>query len=401
MRRFLSIIMIITLMLSFCSCGDKQISVPDPIGYYPDYTFDETPTSDMLRETACQAMKDILSIQWCTSTSYKYYKTGPVSNKEYVFDPGNIYAGIPYNNANAGIFQFMEYYNHKTGELEYPYSAERLKNEIGVDCASAVLWAWSTVCTSIVGGYYPNYMVIKNGYIPVGTYTYDPNTPSFTHLPTQKIVQNAGNRAITESYALIKKADALVSSTSNHAMMAVEDAHIVYTSSGHIDRDKSYVIVMDQQAGGEKLQQTDEHGNTLHFSGRLEAKYTFTELYRKHYIPVSPLEFQTPYYYDDVHAELNHDVKNYEDLKTAVIKSNYPLAVLRVTAVQFGKETVIHREMFSGTSLVHVPKSICLGDLDVIKNLKKTRYGWFGTTIKVDLVASNGVEFKLINVVMN
>lgn len=399
MQRILSVIIAIALMFCFCSCGDEQISVPNPITYYPDYTFDQTPTSDMLRETAVQAMKDILSIQWCTSTSYKYYKTGPVSNKEYIFDPGNIYAGIPYNNANAGIFQFMEYYNYETGELEYPYSAERLKNEIGVDCASAVLWAWSTVCTSIVGGYYPNYMVIKNGYIPVGTYTYDPNTPSFTHMPTQKIIQNAGNRTMTESYALIEKGDALVSSTANHAMMAVEDAHVVYNGK-NIDREKSYVIVMDQRAGGEKLQQTDENGNTLHYSGRLEAKFTFNQLYRKHYIPVSPLEFQTPYYYEEVHAELNHEVRNYEDLKTAVITSNYPLAVVRVSAVQFGKETVIHREMFSGTSLVRVPKSVCLGDLDVIKNLKTSRYGLFGTTIKVDLVSPNGVEFKLIKMVM-
>ncbi len=389
------------MMLCLCSCSkDTQISVPDPIEYYPNYTFDHAPTSDELREAAVQAMKDILSIQWCTSTSYKYYKTGPVSNKEYVYDPGNIYAGIPYNNANAGIFQFMEYYNHKTGALEYPYSAERLKNEIGVDCASAVLWAWSTVCTSIVGGYYPKYMVIKNGYIPVGTYKYDPNTPSFNHLPTQKIVQQAGYGVMTESYALILKGDAVTSSTANHAMMAVEDAHVEYLPNGRIDRDKSYVIFMDQRAGGEDLQQIDENGNVLNFSGRLEAKFTFTELYRKHYIPVSPLEFQVPTYYEEVHAELNHKVKNYEDLKTAVISSNYPLAVLRISAIQFGKKTVIHRELFSGTSLMQVPKSICLGDLDVIKNLKSTKYGLFGTTIKVELVSSNGVEFDLIQFIM-
>ncbi len=401
MRRFIAALLVLSLLFCLNGCsGFSQISVPDPMEDYPKYTFSEKPTSDMLRETACQAMRDILSIQWCTSTSYRYYKTGPVSNKEYIFDPGNIYAGIPYNNANAGIFQFMEFYNHKTGALEYPYSADQLKNEIGVDCASAVLWAWSTVCTSIVGGYYPNYMVIKNGYIPVGTYTYNPGTPTFNHLPTQKIIQDAGSRVMFESYSLIEKADALVSSTDNHAMMAVEDAHVERLPSGHIDRENSYVIVMDQRAGGEKLQRTDENGNTLHFSGNLEVKFTFNQLYRKHYIPVSPLEFQTPHYYEEVTASVNHECHNYEDLKTAVIESNYPLAVVRISAVQAGKETVIHRELFSGTSLVRVPKSICLGDLDVIKNLKKTRYGWLGTTIKVDLVASNGVEFELIKIIM-
>lgn len=398
MRRLISVLLILSLILCFTGCtSGKEAGVPKPMDYYPDYTFEEIPSQRILRETACQAMKDILSIQWCTDTSYKYHKTGPVSNKEYIFEPGNIYAGIPYNNANAGIFQFLEYYDHETGTLEYPRSAEELKNEIGVDCASAVLWAWSTVCTSIVGGYYPNYMVIKNGYIPVGTYKYDANTPSFAHLPTQKIIRMNGQKIMFESYKMIEKADAVVSSTDNHAMMAVEDAHIEYLPNGQLDRENSYVIFMDQRAGGEKLEQTDENGNVLHFSGRLEAKFTFNELYRKHYIPVSALEFQVPYYYEHVEAEVNQECNSYEDLKTAVITSNYPFAVLRISAVRGGKETVLHREMFSGTSLVSVTKSMCLGDLDVIKNLKDTKYSKAGTRIKVDMVSSNGVEFQLID----
>ena len=116
MKKFICILLCLFLVISLAGC---QYKVPDPMEY-PDYTFDEPPTTDELRAMAVQAMHDILSIQWCTETEIRYRKNGPVNKKEFVHSPENTYAGLLYSTASTGIFQFFEYYNTKTGCLEYP-----------------------------------------------------------------------------------------------------------------------------------------------------------------------------------------------------------------------------------------------------------------------------------------
>ena len=148
MRRFISILLVLVTCMLCCSCKTNSVPVR---ASYPDYTFESEPTTDQLRATAVQAMKDILSIQWQTTVSYTYNKSGPVQKKEFVYEPGKIYAGILYTNANAGLFQFLEFYNYETGTLEYPDSVNKLKTDLGISCADAVLWAWATVCNSITG----------------------------------------------------------------------------------------------------------------------------------------------------------------------------------------------------------------------------------------------------------
>ncbi len=390
MRRILAILLVIMLMLGIGACSMK--SVPNPMSY-PDYTFEQAPDTDQLRQTAVRAMRDILSIQWFTKFSYEYYKSGPVSNKQFKYEPGNIYAGILYSNANAGLFQFLEFYDSQTGTFTYNDSVNKLKTDLGVSCADAVLWAWSTVCNSISGGFYPKTMVIMNGYIPVGSYTYDPNIQDFNYLPTLKIVEQNGKNVMFESYAQVKTADALTTSSDNHAMMAIEDAHVVYLDDGSIDGENSFVMIQDQRAGGDALQRTDEKGNTLNYSGRLDGKFSFDKLFDEHFIPVTAAEFIGQKEYDKADVTVSNDCKSLVELQNAVVESNYPLAVLNVIAEQNGDQTVIHRELFSGTAMTGVPKSYDLGKISMIKNLEKTDYGMSGTTIKIEVVSATGERF--------
>jgi len=338
-------------------------------------------------------MRDILSIQWHTKVSYAYYKSGPVGNKHFIYKPGNIYAGILYSNANAGLFQFMEFYDQETGTLVYPDSVNKLKTDLGVSCADAVLWAWATVCNSITGGFYPKTMVIKNGYIPVGSYTYDANIQDFNYLPTLKIVEQNGKKVMLESYAQVKAADALTTSTGNHAMMAIADAHVEYLYDGSIDGEKSYVMIQDQRAGGDALQRTDDQGNVLNYSGRLDGKFSFDKLFEEHFIPVTAAEFIGLKEYETAEVTVVGDCKDLAGLQSATVESNYPLAVINVIAKQHGKETVIHRELFSGTAMTGVPRTYELNKISMIKNLSKTDYGKAGTIIKIEVVSATGERF--------
>ncbi len=398
MKKLTAFLVALCLATTFVGCKEKTpavtaiaYTVPAPFAY-PDYTFDSTPDPMTLRQTAVQAMRDILSVQWHPSAEYNYYKSGPVSNREFKYEPGNTYAGILYTNANAGLFQFLEFYNYNSGLLTYPGSVNELKSDIGVSCADAVIWAWGTVCNSVKGPYYPKTMVYKNGYLPVGDYTYDQNLDNFNYYPTLRIVSDNGKEVMAKSYAQVLPADALTTSSDNHAMMAIEPAHVDYLPDGSIDTAKSYVMIQDQRAGGESLRQTDENGNVLNYGGRLSAKFTFDELYDKHFIPVTTAEFMGQKEYEPASVTApSGNCQSIDALKTSAIEANYPLAVVNVIAEQSGTKTVIDRILFGGTSQNGVPRSFALKDSKVVMNLENTSTS--GTVIKIEVVVSTGERF--------
>ena len=132
MKKWICLLLCFICAFSLIGC---QYKVPDPMEY-PDYTFSSNPTPDDLRQMAIKAMRDMLSIQWCTEQEIRYRKNGPVNKKEFVHAPENTYGGLLYSTASTGIFQFFEYYNQKTGCLEYPGTSDELKLELGNSCAS-------------------------------------------------------------------------------------------------------------------------------------------------------------------------------------------------------------------------------------------------------------------------
>ena len=194
MKKLISILLCCMIAFSVTGCGYR---VPKPM-QYPDYTFDSEPSTMELRMMAVQAMKDILCIQWCTEKEIQYRKNGPVNNKTFLHEPGKTYAGLLYSTANAGIFQFFEYYDSETGCLEYPGTADELKLELGSSCADALLWGWSAVCNSIKGGFYPVLMVPSNGYLIVGDYTYRENIQSYNEMPSYAIIDNNPKEVIMD-----------------------------------------------------------------------------------------------------------------------------------------------------------------------------------------------------------
>lgn len=387
MKRIFAIVLCVCMLILANGCTPD--AVPNPMSY-PDYTFDATPNTTQLRETAVRAMRDILTVQWQTEDSFSYSKSGPLNNREFQYAPGNIYAGILYTSANAGLFQFMEYYNQKTGTLGYTGSTNQMVGDIGVSCADAVLWAWSTVCTSIYGPFYPNAMVYKNGYIPVGDYTYDYDLMTYAYLPTLRIVNDNGKDVMVNAYAQVLPADALLSSTDNHTMMAIEAAHVEYLDDGSIDTENSYIMIQDQRAGGEAWKQTDEAGNTLYYSGRTSAKYTFNTLLEKHYIPVTAAEFIGEKAYEAATVSISNETCNsIEALRDTSVESNYPLAVVNLIAD--GK--VIDRVFFSGTSNAGVPRSYALEKITAIKGFENLQYNKPNTVIRVEVVVATGERF--------
>ncbi len=410
MKRLIALILLCLMLLPGCAAKGNQDTAPiastpvDPTGYkvaaplaYPDYTFQGTPTNEELRATAVRAMYNLLTIQWSTATEIQYNKTGPVSWKIFNHKADTTYGGVMYSSASAGLFQFMEFYDQETGRMYYPDGTSMMKKKIGASCADAVIWSWNTVCTSIEGLYYPNTMVYANGFLPVGDYTYDYSIKNFSFLPTVTIKEQNDKAVIMASYAQVLPADGLVSSTDDHAMMAIAPAHVVYNSDGSINTAESYITIQDQRAGEDADFYKEEiDGQLLLLSGRTHFDFSFDELYKRNFIPVAPAEIQGTKKYESAVVTCTEPAPNtLNALIASSIESNYPLALVNAYLVYpDGGKVLLERDTFSGDNRSGVPKSYSLSSM---KRLVKAE---FLDTLKVDntyyveieAVAANGTR---------
>lgn len=382
---------------------ETEYGVPDPMTTRI-YTFESEPSPEQMRQTAVQAMRDLLSIQWCTDETIAYYKPGPVSKKKFEHKPGQTYAGTLYSNASTGLFQFMEYYDQETGKFSYPAPAYILKDALGNSCADSMLWGWSSVCNSIQNGFYPVMMVYSNGYLPVGDYTYDLSIKSYNQQPTNQILDENGEEKMLQCYMQVQPADSLVSSTDNHAMMVLEPAHVEYKADGSIDLENSYVHIQDQRGGdGNGFYDQTIGGNVIHYSGRTSYNYPFNKLLEKNYIPVTTAEFTGLKSYDKAEVSVgSNEIADLAALKAATITANYPLAVIRVTLVdQNGNASVLERKLFGGAAETGVPRSYSLGKLSLWETFAKNEYNKPGNQLRFDVIVSTGETFTPVTFTIN
>jgi len=429
MKKIISYFLLIALALSLCACAGEDVvnttpattvptvpaeklppargypdgtkfAVPNPMEY-PDYTFDAKPSTDEMRAMVVKAFKDLLTIEWSTPIGIQYRKTGPVSQKHFQHQPDTIYGGTIYSNASAGLFQFLEFYDFDTGRLYYIGDAEKMKTEIGASCADAMIWGWTAVCNSITGPYYPSTMVYKNGYIPVGFYTYDYEIDSFYKLPTQKIVEDNGDDTMLESYVEMQAGDALVSTPDDHGMMVISRPVVFRHENGDIDTEASYVFIQDQRGGqGAGFYNVEENGYTVQLSGRAKAKFTFKELLDKAYIPVAPAELlgEKEYEFAEVSAS-GGPFNTVEDLLKGEVSANYPLAVVNViVADKYGSQHVLERKCFGGAEDSGVPRSYKLDQFECLKTFRESKYNVQTYLVKIEVVLSTGERFIPIEI---
>lgn len=401
-----------SLLLLAAGCGNHADAAPvtlppeevilDTSGYvvdgvmeYPDYAFTGDPTPLELRLRAVNAFQDLLSVRWSLSTEITYNKTGPVSGKTFHHDADVTYAGTIYSNASTGLFQFLEFYDFETGRINYPGDVEEFKESLGASCADAMIWGVTAVCNSLTGPYYPVSMVYKNGYLPVGDYTYNFNISSFNLLPTYKIVEDNGKDVILDAYTKVLPGDMFTSTPDNHGMMAISSPTVIYAEDGSIDLQSSYIMIQDQRGGqGSGFYEVEEGGQIIRYSGRTSAKFTFAQLLEKSYLPVTTAEFAGIKEYEPCTVSISQKCQSVAQLLEATVSANYPLAVVNVIAAdQFGNESVIGRKLFGGGEKGGVPREFVLSQLECLQELDSGPYSHPSYTVKIEVVTSTGQRF--------
>ena len=392
MKKLISLFLALATLLLCTGCG-AEVSVPEG---YPDYTFKNDPTTDELRQTAVRAMRDLLSIEWTPAEGISYFNTAG-RDKQFDYEPGTTYGGVLYSGSSSGLFHFLEFYNMETGVLTYPGTGDELRKNIGSGCADSLLWSWATVSNSFNCGYYPSMMVYKNGFLPVGDYTYDFNLQSYYNLPTQAIIEKNGEKVIYDAYTKVLPADALISSSVDHAMMAIENPTVVRNADGSIDTENSYIIIQDQRGGtGRGFLEEEVEGRTIQYNSARYLKMTFAELLNKNYIPVTIAEFigEKPYENAEVTISVEKP-KNLAQASSAVITSNYPIAVINLHVTdKEGNRSVLDRVLVHSASTAGPARTYDLSDFDALQGLDTSNY----KKIQLEVVVSTGERFILVDV---
>lgn len=419
MKRFTFYLFVLVLLLSFVGCNNNDAttptpkstaateattstetippySVPSPMAY-PSYTFTETPDVNDLRETAVRAMRDLLTIQWTPAENISYFNTAG-RDKQFDYVAGTAYGGLLYSGAGSGLFQFLEYYNPETGLLLYPGTADELRKTIGSGCADSLLWSWGTVANSFSSGYYPSVMVQQNGYLPVGNYTYDPNLKSFYYLPTEEIIKKNGEAVMLDAYTKVLPADALVSSSADHAMMVIEEPTVRYKSDGTIDIENSYVYIQDQRGGrtSKEFYEVKDGSTTIYFNSGTRLKMTFETLLDKNYIPVTLAEFTGAKAYEN--AEVTTQGKtctSLKDLQNVMIESNYPIAFISAKLVDGnGNVSELDKILFHGANGEGPAKTYNFSQWETLHTMDTEGY----SKLRIEVVVSTGERFTVVEI---
>lgn len=409
MKRFTLCLLMLIMLFAFAGCKNNPAvestpetteaippyTVPSPMAY-PSYTFSQTPDVNDLRETAVRAMRDLLTIQWTPAQDISYFNTAG-RDKQFDYIAGTAYGGLLYSGAGSGLFQFLEYYNPETGLLMYPGTGDELRKAIGSGCADSLLWSWGTVANSFSSGYYPSVMVQQNGYLPVGNYTYDPNLKSFYYLPTEEIIKKNGEAVMLDAYTKVLPADALVSSSADHAMMVIENPTVKYTD-GAIDIEKSYVIIQDQRGGrtSKEFYEVKDGNTTVYFNSGTALKMTFKTLLEKNYIPVTLAEFTGEKAYEKaVVTTQGKTCKALKDLQNVMIESNYPIAFISAKLVDSkGNTSELDKILFHGANGEGPAKTYNFSQWETLHTMNTEGY----SKLRIEVVVSTGERFTVADI---
>ncbi len=354
MKRVLALILALCLLSTLCACGGgntdatpettlapaAKTNVAKPLTWAD---LDAIPlanndmTEDELRALCLDFMDLQMQFTWTPSqtTEMRNIEKNPDNVvKTFVF--GQVYGGTPYLTAKcSNIYNMMEYYDERNGMLDLSGGQDTL-NLIGNQCSSSTFWAWNRVCASANHDTTAN-ILEKNGCLRVGPYQYagDPENNGWDGYygegcGTDIVCQQNGMQTMFESYALVKPADGIVSSTQAHVQMIAGLPNVVRDAAGNIDGVKSTVTYTDQD--GQYYASTQVDGSPYEHVGGNHVEVTFMDLYLKHYIPFTFAELNKEKAVEksETTIDITGESVTLYQLSLATVTCNYSISDLTV-----------------------------------------------------------------------
>ena len=223
-----------------------------------------------------------------------------------------MYRLLDYMDTDSGIVDLNLAVDIKETEKDTTVMSKSMKY-FGNQCSFSTFWGWGRIINS-ANYTVTEFMTTSNGFIRVGTYTYDDSITSFSEgTTTKKIVESNGEQVMFESYAKMQLADGVVRyTTSGHTMMCSAEPVVVRNADGTIDGEKSYIRISEQTSGSWRTGAL-ENGTSYSYKSGVDTKKTFASLYESSYIPFTFKEFL----YEDAVEETEYSYSHSEDTVSA------------------------------------------------------------------------------------
>lgn len=258
-------------------------------------------------------------------------------NKLAQLSKGVVYGGLPYalggGGSSGSVYRVMEIYDEKTGIVTFSKGGSPIP--YGNQCSCGAFVGWGRVVSS-ANYNLTHYMVQKNGFIPVGPYTYDASLDCLNgKVHTSDIVRQNGEQVMFESYSQMHPADGLVqwtTATAGHVIMCTSEPVIVRNADGTINGEESYVTIIDQAAA-----------KTLDTAlKKVDWKASFDYLLKGSFIPFTFAELQgtDPIEPSVTTFSFEGNEITIDELKAASVTSNYAISDVYVTATDSSGKSI-------------------------------------------------------------
>ncbi len=301
-----------------------------------------------MTQTVIDHMKEQMNVYWTPAETFYYSNltggTGFVPNTQ--FTKNVIYRGVTYSNMRATLEDFQSVldktptYNSKLGVNVYTYTGPAGKTDwnwvMGNHCSASMYHAYQKVIrlhASSRGNPDMRLLGLEDIFYGVASYT-------------GSLVKTYGAEALYESYALAEKGDFVYKlSTGGHTRL-VQETHVVRDdTTGRIDPDKSYILMLEQTdtlesevygvaKNGESINWTPESGYDSTF---WEHKYSFSLLATgdSAAIILRPTEFKTNesenHYIGLTRKATKSNLETATSGQMGIIESNYPILAVYAT----------------------------------------------------------------------
>lgn len=299
MKKLTVILALLVLLAGISGCipadptpTDPALNNPIPTG--PDPTdpdpTDQEPTGGEkkfitseevdLRQMVVDYMYAMASVEWTAGPllDYSGYGAGNL-----IYEPGNTYLGMVYNNTATGLEMFLSVLD---GNGQYTSTEINWNTAPGNSCATSIEHAWQQISPTVEYGYSADMMPCfrYSGVVAIGNI--DWSVYDRTH--TQTAIQGNKREDILEAYALTLPGDALVrhlGDAGGHALMITKTPTVVRNSDGSINPDESYMYLTEQNN-----YLNNSRGYPSSWS--LDMPVSFSDALNGYYLPVTVAELR-------------------------------------------------------------------------------------------------------------
>lgn len=231
-------------------------------------------TPEQLRQIAVDYMCRMARVKWTCKDRIDY----SFNNELLVYEPGQTYVGMIYNNCRNGLENFCEALNENG-----VYSLEDIGWDTapGNSCATSIKHAWQLISPDVDYTYSIDMMPYykETTILPVGDINWDLYDGKNT---TESIVKNTDKNVLMEAYAMALPGEGFERylDTGGHALMVTMDPIVVRNEDGTINPEESYVFLTDQN---NRINNFRDYPS----SWKLDFKTSFEKCYTCGWLPVT------------------------------------------------------------------------------------------------------------------